>query len=207
MRDRPSFPCPRRRGEGQSAGGMQCSQDGSDRHRARVHRRTRLDDLARRIGSGLRGGRVRGLWVATVASLELARAGLHGHGAVLGSSRWVVHRPEPVGIRGCRGRHAARACRARRRGKALCVVGPPVKGRIESGAGARSVVVAAPGAPIFLSAAVESRTAIRKIDGEVLTLSVNALSVGRLMLGSGPVGLRHNRRDVVAGGPLIFTNY
>ena len=45
------------------------------------------------------------------------------------------------------------------------------------------MVVAAPGAPIFLSAAVESRTAIRKIDGEVLTLSVNALSVGRLMLG------------------------
>ena len=30
-RDRPSFPCRRRRGEGRSAGGMQHSQDGSDR--------------------------------------------------------------------------------------------------------------------------------------------------------------------------------
>ena len=32
-RDRPSFPCRRRRGEGRSAGGMQRSQDGSDRAR------------------------------------------------------------------------------------------------------------------------------------------------------------------------------
>ena len=32
-RDRPSFPCRRRRGEGRSAGGMQHSQDGSDRAR------------------------------------------------------------------------------------------------------------------------------------------------------------------------------
>ena len=81
-------------------------------------------------GSGLRGGRVRALG-RDGSVTGIGAGGLHGHGAVLGGSRWGVRRPEPVGIRGCRGRHAARACRARRRGKALCVVGhrvPAVEG-------------------------------------------------------------------------------